>query len=232
MKTAQQIGELAVEIRHIWVEERRNHELRTTGVESGWGRKLMARWDGGKLSNGTVCASIWVKIARFCVEHNVHPRLLVRAIFEAKGNGTSPNPDEAQTSRALSLYHGFLTPYQLEQRVRILQLEFDSERSCLTTEVAVQKRFGAPRPDLEVWRDSLSAPHLELSPLFRYCVAVNQGWDDIAAAYYEGASVQYNRWPDLYDKVWQQYIPATLQDETRKKMEVTDARLRAARGRY
>jgi hypothetical protein len=46
--------------------------------------------------------------------------------------------------------------------------------------------------------------------LFRYCAAVEGGLDDVAALFFEAALWQYFFDWELYDSIWEGYIPDSL----------------------
>jgi len=58
-----------------------------------------------------------------------------------------------------------------------------------------------------LWYLALSNPLAQLSPLFRYCVAISLNWFELAQEYRPIALQQYRQHPSLYREHWAAVIP-------------------------
>lgn len=213
-----QVEELAHKIRRMWAEERRRFDLRTSGVPSDWGNRHMNKWDGGKAKDGKHYNPVWPKIAQLCIDEHLDPLLLVRAIFYHRDQ-YPPEPNQAAGNTALDRYRMYTSPStQLEIQNSLLNA-LGCDRALSTAEVARQKHY-YNRDDACAWRLTLVSTTVNLSPLFRYCVAKNQQWDDLAEQFYSAAVKQYAQHPEIYNDVWSEWIPATLKEVIKARGEV------------
>ncbi len=213
------IDNTAQHIRKVWAEERRRFELRTTGVASDWGNRHMCRWDGGVANDGKHYNPVWPRIAALCDKYNLVPDLLVRAMFHNRMQ-YPPEPSQAVGNEAISRYRLFTSASTRLERTADIRSAFGCDKSLSTAEVARQKKY-FKRDEAGAWRITLVTMTVNLSPLFRYCVACNQGWDDIAMQFQSPAMRQYLQNADLYDEVWGEYIPENLKKIDRVHEEVT-----------
>src|SRR5258708_32197000 len=112
-------------VRQLWVEERRDFDLRVNGVWSGWGQEKMARWDGGTAADGKTHKNTWVKIAQFCLDNNLNPQTLIRALFY--NTKLAPQPNIAYNSTALELYRRYESPGNKLEIKNKMRYKLDSQ---------------------------------------------------------------------------------------------------------
>lgn len=208
------IAQLARDIREMWCSERRYFELRTEGVSTDWGEKHMAQWDGGTTSTGKKYAPVWPKIARYCLDRNLNPPTLIRAIFRAANRGFMPQPSHATGDKALQKYNAYIgTGSQLEMKNTLLY-KFESQKLCAFS--AIQRLVHYSDKTEEVaWRLTLTNMHEPLTPLFRYCAALQRKFADVADMFELDALYQYKRDADLYNEIWGDMIPLKFIQERR-----------------
>jgi hypothetical protein len=207
-----ELEELGQRIRQCWVEEQRNFSLRTSGAAGDWGEKHMTKWDGGTDSLGKEHASVWLKIARFCMDNNLEPFQLIRAMFYDALPALPPRPNQAHGNYALEKYRHFTSPGTYLEIKNLYTSKFETQKQYVTSNVFSRIKYSG-RDEITAWKLAITEKGAPLSPLFRYCVAINQGWTDIASMYAEKARVQYLYSPKLYDAVWQEWIPNTLKEK-------------------
>lgn len=214
-KDTERLEDLGQEIRRLWCSERRFFDLRNTGRSGDWGDTQIRRWDGGRSASGKFYKPVWPTIAAFCIDNNLEPHLLVKALFH-NVMLQAPLPNMAHGNFALEKYRQYTSPAtSLEIKSKIIN-EFESQKSKAHAEVVNRKKYNNSSEEL-AWKIVILDNKSSLSPLFRYCIAKNQNWDDIHPDYYEAAKRQYSRHPDVYDAVWQEWIPDTLKRETRNR---------------
>jgi len=192
-------------IREIYVTHCRRYIEERTGVPSRYGERAMPKWDGGVAADGKKYTSVWMRLARFVVEHQVDPATLIRATFTAWIEETDSQnpPTPLMVMRESSL-----------QRARTLRgdLEADAQR-----QLAIQRESFRIGVIVTADRYSITADQAtgrilrdtsrELSALFRYCMAVAKGYPDIAELYREDAFRHYAFNADAYDSVWGDVVP-------------------------
>jgi hypothetical protein len=210
-----QIEALAKYIRALWVAEYHDFELRTKGIATDWGTHHMSKWDGGETSDGKTCTAVWPRIARFCIEHNLEPDLLIRAVYYRKVD-FPPHPNQAHGAKALEVYRAYTAPAtRMEIKTELIH-KFESQKQRALSDVFSKKHY-YKLDELSAWQSAISTSAPVLTPLFRYCVAKNQGWDDLANEYQARAAKQYRRFAEIYDEVWGEWIPAELKSMARVK---------------
>ncbi len=206
-----QLSTLAQCIREMWVAEYRDFELRTTGLATGWGRRHMVHWDGGNTPDGKVCKPVWPKIAKHVTENDLEPDLLVRALFYRKTD-YPPTPNQAHGPYALEQYRLYTSPGTTLEIKSDLIHGFDSQKQRALSEVASKTTY-FKLDETTAWKVTVGDTDVPLTPLFRYCVACNQGWDDIGTKFEAQAKKQYRRFAAVYNEVWGAWIPETLKKE-------------------
>lgn len=203
-----EIDRLAKDIRRLWCDEVRDLDLRTTGRASGWGSTHMRKWDGGTSPDGRTYSCVWPKIAEFCARENLEADKLVRAMFYGEMT-YAPYPNMAYGDKALEKYRVYTQPStRLEMKMRVLY-EFDAQKAravALVTSLKMYRKLD----EQTAWRSTIANKMEPFSPLFRYCIAKNQGWEDIAPTYEAAAKRQYDRCADIYSDVWADWLPTEL----------------------
>lgn len=202
------IKQLSQEIRSMWCEEMRNFELKNTGKVSGWGNKEIPRWDGGETAAGVFCKPVWPEIARLCVDQQLEPHTLIRAIFH-NVMVKPPYPNMATGNYALEKYRQYNSSGTVLENKTKIQYEFDSQKSSIIANVRSLIDYHK-YDERTAWRIATVSQKVPLSPLFRYCVSANQQWDDISCKYKDAAIRQYRQMSNLYNEVWGEWIPKTL----------------------
>lgn len=199
----------AKRIRELWVIEHRHFEQRTIGKVTDWGSQHMTKWDGGETHDGKCHSPVWPKILQFTKEHNLQPETLVRAMFYRKA--LTPTPSQACGQYALDQYQIYTSPgTKLEMKNELIH-GFESQKQRALSEVFTKTTY-YKLDEKTAWQVVVGSNVIPLTPLFKYCVARNQGWNDIADEYCERASAQYQRQADLYNEVWADWIPADFRD--------------------
>lgn len=192
-------------IRALWCSEMCDFDLRNTGRISGWGKRHITRWDGGVSAAGRFYKPVWPKIAAFCLDNELEPAQLVRAMFYRKMI-FAPNPSAAIGAKALEQYKSYTTPLTvLEIKTSIIHA-LESQKSRATSSVLSLETY-YKLDQQTAWRRTITSRDEPLSPLFRYVVAKNQSWEDLAPMYEAAAYRQFNRHPELYLEVWGDWIP-------------------------
>lgn len=206
---------LAQRIRDLWVVEYRDYELRTKGKATGWGSRHMNQWDGGQnTTSGKSYKPVWPKIAEFCLAYDLEPETLLHALFYRRVD-YPPMPNQAHGADALDKYRNYTAPgTNLEIKTELIHA-FESQKQRALSDVFTKKTY-YKLDESTAWRVTIASDDKSLTPLFRFCVAKNQGWEDVAEQYVAQATKQYKRFADLYDEVWGDWIPMDFKMTVKK----------------
>jgi hypothetical protein len=211
----EQLEAFAQRIRDLWVAEYRDFELRTKGKATGWGSRRMSKWDGGETEDGRIHKPVWPKIAVFCLEHGLEPDVLIHALFYRKVD-YPPMPNQAHGGHALEKYNEYTAPgTRMEIKTELLHA-FESQKQRVLADVFSKVQY-YKLDEKAAWRITVASKDTPLTPLFRYCVARNQGWEEVATQYEPSATRQYRRFADVYDEVWGDWVPTDFKQKARGK---------------
>lgn len=200
--------EIAATIRACWVEEYRKFILRTKGVSTDWGSRSFVKWDGGQDSrSGAIYKNVWLSIADNCIEHDVDPYTFVKAMFHNRMK--TPWPNMATGEYGIGRYSEYMNPKtQLEIKSDIVN-SFEAQKARILSTVSRYIHFNK-WDEKDSWIIAITDHNEPFTPLFRYSVAKNQGWTDVANEYLIPARQQYKTHRKLYDEVWEEWIPDEL----------------------
>jgi hypothetical protein len=193
----------ALKVKKLYYEQRRDFNLRFTGVDlpdNVENHKTM--WDGGTNRDGKRFKSVWVKIVQFAQKNNIDPEVLVESVFGCHEHGTPPTPQQISGPYGLEC----VSRYKAVSEER-LKLQYRVEK-----QLAEQTFFevGLRHPEmggLKKWRRVITSSLVELSGLFRYCMACNLGQADLAEALYARAMQEYSRSPAAWKKIMGDDLP-------------------------
>lgn len=196
---------LARQVRTLYYARRQAFSAeRGLGYDARVSPAVRARWDGLPDAAGNAQPAVWPLIVRHAARHRLDPALLVEAAF-GEAEGMQPPPPYAllrNSSAAAAERHR-----EREQRTRVIERQFYSDQASayFTT---LQSRY--EQDDEGTWRLLILSSPPNLSPLFRYCLAVRAGFDDLAAEYAEDALADYFWSSEAYDAAWGDLIPERL----------------------
>lgn len=212
MDSRETLARQAAYVRELYCLARRRHDAKR-GKMSDFGAKEMPRWDGGlDEDSGREYRPVWPQVVKFCVENKLEPGTLVRAVFDNHQSPHPPTPTSLTNQNALGLYK----KHAIAERL-LLRQELDYNRNQAHKYfVSFTVRKNAEPP--QAWREVVLSDPPMLSPLYRYCLAVKGGFDDVAALYKDEAMHDYLWAKDAYDAEWSEWIPAPLREEAEDKL--------------
>ena len=188
------------------LEHRRYVESKQGGGPCTYGMRPLPRWDGGVDAERRVYERpIWLDIVSYALSNKVNPIMLVRGTFRAWDSPMPPDPNQ------------FANPLGL-RRARLItdpptvfsdNLKMEDHRFKAAT--TVHQLYDHMDVDAAA-RRALHDPMTDLSALFRYCVGVIGGADDVAERFRHEAFLMYVFDRDAYDKAWGDRIPQELRD--------------------
>jgi hypothetical protein len=201
-----EVDKLAVACRnaYIWYRTRYEQSVHARSSTAGQWRPFEpgAAWDG----DGSKPA-IWPRIAERMIQLRLSPAACLDLLFTRKGTGrTPPLPLELLTNnQALLREFSEASAFFVEN----LKVALNSEmRRWTTLATLADAEPGTSRE--QVYRRVLWDDMVLLSPLFRYCISRNDGFDKLSLDFEEGALFQYRSAKDGYDQAWGSFIPTAL----------------------
>lgn len=175
-----------------------------------YGTREIPRWDGGEDRFGTQHQPVWPRIARFMLQHRVHPLYFIRAQFwSTKPGRRMPMPNQFYNDQALENYHRFLATRTPEA----LRAIAESEKRAV---------YGVATPFVETlgwdWKKAIryalgDLAAIGVSALTRFCVAAQTELPDVAERCRDRALLQYLWESDVYNAVWGDQIPEDFRQE-------------------
>ncbi len=205
MKTDKKIRlrKLAIAIRQEYIRCRRRFESSRTGIASNWRPGPVL--DGSEDRLGNKHKPIWPQIAKCFCDNKINALDYINACFW-NAKFSPPTPKQLMAAKNLDWY-------QESQRMAAEEAEtiFKSMCEFCKTEILRSPFKG---PNKEAMTAVLLDDDLPLSALFRYCLAINEDVEIVAATYKAQAVLEYMRNPELYDAVWgDAWIPKRFRDE-------------------
>jgi len=185
---------LATTIRTLYWQNLRHFVIERTGQDPGTGARRCVQWDGGEDASGNVYASIWPEIAAHFRHHRLDAAKVIQDAFQ-QCPGCEPPPPS-------TLLDGRITAAALAERNALLaqmKLVLDIEKR--TAESAIfnyQCNTNLSKQDIY---SRVICSSLGLSPLFRFCLAVEVRLWKLAAGFRDRAIGQYAMYPDFYDEL-------------------------------
>jgi hypothetical protein len=197
--------DMADGVRTYYILERRRYvESKQGGGPCTYGMKPMPQWDGGVAADGKVYDQpVWFKIVNYGLTNTVNPILLVRATFRAWRSNFPPQPNQFCNPLSLQRARAMTDPPVVFSEN--LEMEDHRFKAAVTTHQLYRHM------DVDAAsRRALHDPAAELTALYRYCVGMLGGADDVAERFRREAFQIYVFDRDLYDKTWGDRIPDEL----------------------
>ncbi len=199
------LKERAKLVRSTYIYERTRHENAREGMTGLYRVPLhddgrAAKYRGEKLIEAGTQSS-WQKIADLCHDEKIDPQLYITTIFaDIKPGEKFPNPNYFYGQKALDRWRSLRRG---QEKTVELALRIENELAASRMGYYLAMGFNKRR----AYRTTLVDDTLNLSPLFRYCVAKSLDYDDIVEHFYEAAAMQYMQFPGYYDKYWHDFLP-------------------------
>lgn len=214
--------QLATEIRKIYVRERSEYESLKCGQTVVWkpakrydGRAPIETDDGIVLQKGTVSA--WLKLAKFFAEHRIEPRAYIQSQFEATAHrDRALNPDQLTSPAAQ-----FRWRKAKRKKEEYIKLALTLQSSLASAEIQLLQHYAGKSPE-DAAAVVLCNNGLELSALFRYCLARSirgKRFRQIARSFEVEACLQFERFRTYYLRHWKSVLPDGFSKRSREIYE-------------
>lgn len=199
-----------------YVRCRRSEE---TGRYGASNYRLGKKWRYEDLGPEERSASgIWDKIAGVIDRGGyTSPEQFMEDRFAVLGADPIPFPNQLLTwgdLKDVELAKTLRTSVEIDSRIRT---EFATQRDTASSWAAYFEGHMSRRAALI---EVITSTELSLSPLFRYCLAKQAKFKDLASSYYRAATAEFLKHPDLYMKHWGSSLPKAIT----RKAERTSSR--------
>lgn len=203
------IGVLAEKIRSEYCRQRERWEVDRTGASTKWGKGHIPRWDGGQSGDGTRHRSVWEQAANKVIQKRYDPTRFVEAQFAVRWANV-PQPSHLLSEKAEEIYES----RRQEDSSTLLRLfTFQQNRFVSALQLASLSAALTAAGPKAIQRSVLTDLMVDISALFRYCVAYSENHQDIVEKFELLALEQYLGQPDDYDRIWGSWIPAALKKQ-------------------
>lgn len=200
---------LASHVRDMYIMERRAWTEARTGITDEYMPGPF--WDGGKKQrDGTMTKPVWPGIALFLIENDIgNYATFVHAQFAARNRkGHPPTPLQLKGNVAIQNWKKYA--HGPEEHIKMIQRAFERQKQVARANIARETQNTPNLSRVEIQEYVLLSETLELTALFRYCLAISEKLVDVARRYHQAALVQYVLDRRSYDQIWQDWIPAGL----------------------
>lgn len=191
----EQIYNLAEEVRQHWANEWESFSLRF-GKEVKFPKT--ARWDGGIDASGRKHSNIWLKIAKFIVDNNLDPELLVRAQYYEYSASEPPFPTVLMSQRGIEKLNKYKDIY-IDNVIKAIKIQEDAFKLALWNIDAIYKQHAGRKQNTHFVLTDIKVP---LTALFRYMKAQQIGSHVLMDNWKNEALKQYLKAPAAYDTYW------------------------------
>lgn len=208
------------EVRLIYIRERTAYE--STVLQKPYPYKPPALYDEGRAAVTTdsgvlldpAVKSVWPKLAKFFYDNEIDPVAYIATQFLEAFSAVRrpPEPQALRGQKAQLLWKKALKFKEEEIRIALTV-----EKNIARSKIAYHQIGGDSRD--RACAMTLCDTTLELSPLFRYCLALSLGglrFERIAKRFETEACIQYYRYRVYYDRYWRGMLPADFTQLSRE----------------
>jgi len=201
----------AERVREEWIKAVRLFHQRKHGGISKYNSNPM--WDGGYdvKTYRNYSKPIWNDIVALHKAEDVSTDAVIFYVFKHWMSDQAPTPREL-----LNIHNVKNARNMWQEDCHAIRVRLTSDRNKLLS-ARWQVLQTTPDPE-QAAKIALNDAGNSLSPLFRYCVALKMGHDDIAERWKKAAEIQFLKSPMAYvsDKEWGDLLPSDVISEYKK----------------
>jgi hypothetical protein len=173
-----------------------------------YGDRELPQYDGGTTRAGRNYKPLWPKLAKLILDKQLDVRDYVRATFRSWEGQKHPAPNYLLSAAAMERYEDYKSTHPLGRGTEVArELKINADLATTRIEmVKVMQNVDEHQAQIKTILD----PFTELSALFRLCMAVNGGHDNLVPELVNEALAQYISNRDAYDDTWESFIPDLL----------------------
>jgi hypothetical protein len=189
------------------------HRMQIVSVDRAWTEE--AKDENVEAFEGETDKEFWLGLARKVLARRFDPSMFIRRQFMVLNRALRPPPKKKLTgAKAFSNYEAgkeasrgqISTALTIQRDTARTEIILGQDADCDVVEAAVEVLW-----DME----------LSLSPLFRYCLALqllkehrDNQFQEVADAFHTVAALQYMEDPEAYDTVWgSKWLPTGFRSE-------------------
>lgn len=177
----------------------------------------------GELEVVPARASVWQALVDWCQRQEINPEEYVRISFAALPMTTSaPEPDQLKSAKYRNKWA------ELSGNIEeILRQKLASEKTTAAQNFVLRRRVYRETHAFALWC-VLTDASLELSPLFRYCVAVDTNTAktrEIAQTFFAEAVIQFECYRAAYQTAWAAVLPKEFATQAKRAYPFVLSRL-------
>lgn len=205
-------GLLAQHVRDVYCDYRRRYD--DHAIYRCGGRVL--RYDGGTDRRGVVYPPFWPRLAKHLVRIQANPPAFMWLQFEKARycQARVPLPPDLLTDGARLDY---LTYAEDEERRLIARMESERMQICGEARIVVEGLHWEPE---RAMRYAVGKEFgMPVTPLLRYCLAVEHGFEQLAQDYHDAALLHYVFLRSFFDRGDACHVPSCLQAEGSRLVE-------------
>lgn len=164
--------------------------------------------------------TVWETVLNYARRHHVSPFALLCVTFDTWYSREPPRPQHMLSPHVLANLASYAKEKEFEVRIALNgdKSRYGVEMALLVAENNREKR---PKTELRLHTTVLANDYLQISPLFRYCLARQLQLQPIVEATREAADNQFAEYPPAYLSIWGDLLT--------KRHRVTMARIYACK---
>lgn len=198
--------EQAQKLRTAWITAMRRHHERISGKASRYDSDV--QWDGGfKTSSRRTYQPVWGKLVDRADDLGFDAIYLVRVLFDSITGINAPTPHAIVGAENVQR-----AKRRAPEEETAVMVSADAESAVFRSSLWAAKRTILDPDPRAPTRHVLNDMGRDLSPLFRYSMALAAGYTDIADRWRGSAMDQFAQTPTAYLKFWAHLLPPELLD--------------------
>lgn len=197
-------------LRTFMAEQLTLHNMVNFGTPNSPLAEYDARWDGGThAASGRTFGNFWERLMSLCAAREINPCEYILWRLRTWNEHTFPATRHFEATNQLMNFERRALPSTEE-----FALALESLHRQATHEIwRYQNILGLTAPG-DAERALVARNDANLSPLYRYCFAVQHRFETVAAALFPHAVCDYMQSRNLFDAVWGDFLPPHLRTAT------------------
>jgi hypothetical protein len=213
-RLAERVKRCYVRERTVWESRKQGRPVEYRPASSYDGAPAKTIDDDDEAVVDKAVVSVWHKIATALQGRDIHPETYIQIQFSllTHEDRRPPEPHQLLTPACLAVWKA-----NKNKVAEGLGVALRLQRRLAEQEFSFYKR-NENSPEV-CWERVLAKRGIELSALFRYCLAFHLGGErftPIAERYEAAAMMQFERHRDLYQQIWGSFLPVEFAERSRQ----------------
>lgn len=168
-------------------------------------------------------SSVWFKLVNWCQHNDANPEEYVRVAFSSLPMSVSaPEPIQLMSNKYLEKWKSVSVTIP-----EVLTRKLQAEQRIASTHFVYRRTIYKEKHQFAL-RCVLTNADLELSPLFRYCVAVDTNTPDmqpIILKFFAEAVLQFECYREAYTSAWASVLPPKFSNQSKLAYPIVLSRI-------